>query len=153
MILFSRFFCRFIFHSDPCFVHSPNFIGVTVWGNTGALDKKSFTKFLLVSRVLWFLKMTHQNLFKLFKFPCFLLSCLYSLKGNHCLDQFVSWLGRVSLWYSFKFFSLSWKRHMLLVLCTSFQNFIGCTVWGLGALDKKEIYQNFVGVICVLYYF
>lgn len=56
---------RFVFHIDPCFVHSPNFIGCTVWGTGwGAFDKKEFHQIVVsLTCVLWSLKMTHQEVF------------------------------------------------------------------------------------------
>ena len=49
------------------------------------------------------------------------------------------------LWFFVGLFST-----MILVLCTSSLSFIGCTVRGLGALDKNEIYHIIVSVTCVL---
>ena len=60
-------FFSFAFHIDPCFVHSPNFIGCTVWGTGwGAFDKKEFHQIVVsLTCVLWSLKMTHQEVFSL----------------------------------------------------------------------------------------
>ena len=67
---------------------SLNFIGCGVWG-LGALYKKEiYHIFVNVIRVLWFLKMTHREVFFTYsRFPSFLLWFLYSLKGNQCFNR------------------------------------------------------------------
>lgn len=62
-------FLRFMVHNDPCFAHSPNIIGCTVWG-IGAFDRLEFCQiFVSLTCVLWFLKMTHQEAFSVIQIP------------------------------------------------------------------------------------
>ena len=87
---------------------SLNFIGCTVWG-LGALDKKEiYHIFVSVIRVLWFLKMTHWEVF--FTYSSFLLFfcgfCILWRAISVLIDQCFWWSGRFSLWYSSKFFFL-----------------------------------------------
>ena len=91
-----------------------NFIGCRVWG-LGALDKKEiYHIFVNVIRVLWFLKMTHREVF--FTYSSFLLFfcgfCILWRAISVLIDQCFWWSGRFSLWYSSKcFFFIVEKTH------------------------------------------
>ena len=81
---------------------------------------------------------------------CPLTGSIESSTSVRCIGGFIFlFIGWCSMSF-FVWFFVGLFSTMILVLCTSSLSFIGCTVRGLGALDKKEIYHIIVSVTCVL---